>query len=153
VQKRDSSFQGADLLFGSIEPDYCAGWAVGLEPCASWESAWLELLELGLMDLPDSTELPGEQSVEDGVAYVIELQSQGKYRTYHYSNPNDQTWPEARRIEKIIDVVGRRIRCDQHRARLEQRGWNGRTLIGQLPSVNGDDASGLRELHSGACRE
>jgi len=131
VQKRGTSFHGVELLFGDIEPDFCVGWAVGIEPCASWEVVWSELLAHDLMDLPDSTQLSGERSLEDGAGFIVEIQTLGRYRTYHYSNPGHQTWPEARSIEEIIGVVRRRIRCDQHRTGSEQHTWNRSILVGQ----------------------
>jgi len=115
VQKRNSSFYGADLFFGAVEPDSCGGWAVGLVPCDSWESVWSELLSQGLMELPDSSELPDGHFLEDGIGLVVEIQAEGQYRTYHYDDPDYQTWTEARRVEKIIDVVRHRILCEQHR--------------------------------------
>ena len=57
---------------------------------------------LGILTLPDSSTLPNEVGVCDGIGYVVEINDGGRYRTYCYSNPQSQIWPEA---EKIIAII------------------------------------------------
>ncbi len=68
-----------------------------------WENEWKKIKELGILTLPDSSTLPNEVGVLDGVSYVVEFNDGSHYRTYMYGNPGFQKWPEAK---KAIDVVG-----------------------------------------------
>jgi hypothetical protein len=68
---------------------------------------WDDLTKAGIFELPDSSQLKGENSVRDGVSYVVEYRRGAEYRTYMYANPNSQSWPEARRMENIMYSVHR----------------------------------------------
>lgn len=68
-----------------------------------WENEWKKIKELGILTLPDSSTLPDEVGVLDGVSYVVEFNDGSHYRTYMYGNPGFQKWPEAK---KAIETVG-----------------------------------------------
>jgi hypothetical protein len=68
-----------------------------------WENEWKKIKELGILKLPDSSTLPDEVGVLDGVSYVVEFNDGSHYRTYMYGNPQFQKWPEAK---KAIEIVG-----------------------------------------------
>jgi hypothetical protein len=79
-------------------------------PKSSWEALWRRLTGLGILTLPDESSLPKSgagQSAEmtDGVSYVVEISTDGRYRTYMYGNPDHADWPEARRIVEIIGLL------------------------------------------------
>lgn len=72
-----------------------------VHPARPWPQVWDELCALGIFRLPDSSTLPQGASVRDGVGYVVEYQTGGRYRTYEYGNPGYQPWPEAESISRI----------------------------------------------------
>src|SRR5262245_4998535 len=73
-----------------------------VHPKTSWNALWKRVEALGILTLPDSSTLPGEQMVLDGISYVVEINDGKVYRTYYYGNPQYQVWPEA---ENIIEIV------------------------------------------------
>jgi hypothetical protein len=76
-----------------------------LIPKASWVAIWKRVEALGILTLPDASILPNEVFVLDGMSYVVEINDGKLYRTYHYGNPEHQTWPEARRIIEIWEAL------------------------------------------------
>lgn len=76
-----------------------------VEPRSEWHALWARLVALGLLTLPDSSQLPNPAPVTDGVSYVVEIGTQGHYRTYSYANPEHQKWPEAGRIIQIFKTL------------------------------------------------
>ncbi len=88
----------ADSVKGSIEVRQ-------VFPKSGWDRFWKKLSNLGVLKLPDSSTLPNEVLVLDGVAYVVEINQDGRYRTYAYCNPQDQKWPEAKKIMRIVDTL------------------------------------------------
>lgn len=74
-------------------------------PQSRWEGLWRRLVENGLLTLPDSSTFKDEQSVLDGVSYVVEINQDKTYRTYEYGNPRYQPWPEARAILALVDTL------------------------------------------------
>ena len=73
-------------------------------PKSGWERFWGQLIKLGVITLPDSSALPNEAMLTDGVSYVVEVNQDGHYRTYEYSNPQHQKWPEAKKIRQIAEL-------------------------------------------------
>ena len=76
-----------------------------IEPKSGWAKLWKALTDEGLLTLPDSSSLEGRAWVTDGIGYVVEFSSNGAYRTYLYSNPKYQKWPEAKQIIQIIKIL------------------------------------------------
>ncbi len=74
-------------------------------PKSGWDELWKKLVQLDLLTLPDSSTLRGEETVLDGVSYVVEINREGRYRTYQYGNPEYQKWPEAKKIIKIVEML------------------------------------------------
>lgn len=73
-------------------------------PKSGWDQFWNQLIKLGVLTLPDSSTLPDAAGVRDGVSYVVEINRDGHYRTYEYSNPQHQKWPEAKKIRQIVEL-------------------------------------------------
>lgn len=70
------------------------------------ERLFHRLTELDLLTLPDSSKLPDENvRVRDGTSYVVEIHQGETYRTYHYSNPDYQDWPEAEKMVRIGELL------------------------------------------------
>jgi len=76
-----------------------------LSPKPGWEKMWSQLVDAGLLTLPDSSQLKDEVRVEDGTSYVVEVKQGGVYRTYAYMNPDYQKWKEAKRMLRIADLL------------------------------------------------
>ena len=75
-------------------------------PKSGWAQHWVRLVRLGLLTLPDSSTLPRSESmVADGVSYVVEINKDGRYRTYMYGNPKHEKWPEAKRMIEIVEAL------------------------------------------------
>ena len=90
-----------------------------VQPRTDWGTLWQKVSRLGIFTLPDSSvveaaalaRLGGQgrldairREVADGVCYVVEI-NDGNYRTYEYSNPQSQEWPEAKKIIEVIKVL------------------------------------------------
>ena len=74
-------------------------------PKSGWEQFWSQLLDAGLLSLPDSSQLKDEVEVFDGTSYVVEVKKDGVYRTYAYMNPDYQKWAEAKQMLRIADIL------------------------------------------------
>lgn len=74
-------------------------------PKSGWEPFWQHLTNEGVLTLPDSSELKGEILAADGESFVVEVKRGNSYRTYRYSNPDLQQWPEAKSILGIVQTV------------------------------------------------
>ncbi len=70
-------------------------------PKSGWQNTWQKLVETGILDLPDSDDI----SYIDGMGYATEINQNGKYRTYIYSNPNLQKTEEAKQMMKIGEII------------------------------------------------
>lgn len=75
-----------------------------VSPKSGWDHFWNQLVTLDLLTLPDSSTLPNHAGVRDGVCYVVEINQEDRYRTYFYSNPQYQKWPEAEKIRQIAEL-------------------------------------------------
>lgn len=76
-----------------------------LTPKSGWNNFWRCLTDEGILTLPDASELKNEARINDGVSYVVEINMNKTYRTYHYSNPEYQKWEEAKHIIQIEDIL------------------------------------------------
>jgi hypothetical protein len=74
-------------------------------PKSGWEACWKRLVDQGLLTLPDSSELKDENRITDGYGYVVEINMNGTYRTYHYMSPAWQKWPESRQMMKLSNII------------------------------------------------
>lgn len=76
------------------------------EPESGWQNVWQKLLEAEILDLPDYSELPEyDMGYLHGIAYFVEINKDGKYRTYAYSNPQVQMLKEAEQMMKISEII------------------------------------------------
>jgi hypothetical protein len=92
-------------------------------PKSGWETFWERLTDEGVLTLPDSSQLKDAAITGDGESFVVEAYVNKSYRTYKYSNPHLQKWPEAVRMINIAKII------------LEEFNINRRLLAsGQVPS-------------------
>jgi hypothetical protein len=83
---------------------------LSVNPVDSWKQFWKELTKQSFYTLPDFDSLPGQKAtVLDGVGHVVEIQRQGNYRTYLYSNPDRQPkkWKELEQFLRIRSTLRR----------------------------------------------
>lgn len=74
-------------------------------PNSGWDELWNRLTREGILTLPDSSQLKNEVVVFDGEHFVVEIRANGTYRTYRYSNPEVQKWPEAKHMIRIVEII------------------------------------------------
>jgi len=68
-----------------------------------WTNLWERVEDLGILTLPDDSDLPSEGFyILGGISYVVEINDGESYRTYKYGNPQSRKWPEA---EKMIEII------------------------------------------------
>ena len=81
-----------------------------VSPKSGWPIVWRQLTDVGILTLTDSSALPRQEVVMlDGISYVVEINHGNAYRTYEYGNPQVQRWPEAKKIEKIVQTLQREL--------------------------------------------
>ncbi|NOT58826.1 MAG: hypothetical protein HOP19_01240 [Acidobacteria bacterium] len=71
------------------------------EPAGGWDKFWQQLVDEGILSLPDASQIDCEPSVLDGTSCVVELNLKGVYRTYKYGNPDYAECAEAKKMMKI----------------------------------------------------
>lgn len=74
-------------------------------PKSGWKSFWKQIVDEGVLTLPDSSELKNEKLIDDGTSFVVETNADGIYRTYHYNSPDYQEWQSARQMIKISNII------------------------------------------------
>lgn len=86
--------------------DYKLGMVNLSAPRSGWEKTWHKLEEMDILNLPDYSQLPGQEpSVIDGIGYFVEINMDGKYRTYAYGNPQLQKRQEAEQMMTIGKTI------------------------------------------------
>jgi len=78
---------------------------LALTPQTNWENLWKKVESLGILTLPDSSTLPNERIVPGSRGYIVEINDGVQYRTYHYSDPERQEWPEAGQFIQILKTL------------------------------------------------
>lgn len=107
-----------------------------------WENEWKKIKELGILTLPDSSNLPDEVGVLDGVSYVVEYSDGSHYRTYMYGNPSFQKWPEAKKVIEIIGALSLAMNghnAAKMRVKAEQQGGAGQPPTAPESEVEGGE--------------
>jgi hypothetical protein len=74
-------------------------------PKSGWDTCWQRLLDAGLLTLPDASQLGEEPIDPDVLSYVVEYNDGGKYRTYHYTNPEANDRKEAKQMIAIGKII------------------------------------------------
>lgn len=99
--------QWSDLLF---HPDGEKGAQLRIENhpllLGEGDRLWNKLAEEGILNLPDGYCLKDYYGVLDGVGFMVEINLNGAYRIYRYSNPEFQhELPEPKQMVKITCLV------------------------------------------------
>ena len=82
-------------------------------PKSGWENFWERLTSEGVLTLPDDSQLEDKVRATDGQSFVVEINTDKSYRTYRYSNPHLQKWPEARRMTNIANIIFQEFNIDR----------------------------------------
>ncbi|MDQ1422079.1 MAG: hypothetical protein QOJ52_4041 [Acidimicrobiaceae bacterium] len=107
--RRDGSQWSAQHVIDTVQKAGPAN-VRAASPKSGWATLWRDLTHLGLLTLPDSSALPREEEmILDGESYVVEISQNDSYRTYEYSNPQFQRWPEAKKIVQIVQTLHREL--------------------------------------------
>ena len=87
------------------------------EPISGWDATWKSLVDKGILDLPDATEIDcNDNGYTDGDSLIVEYKVNRTYRTYKYDNPSrtykyDNPRPkkprcsEAKQISEIYKII------------------------------------------------
>jgi hypothetical protein len=70
-------------------------------PKSGWNECWRKLMEIGVLSLPDASEINWSAGVLDGLSYVVEINYENTYRTYLYDNPS---YAECEQAKKMIEI-------------------------------------------------
>lgn len=76
-----------------------------ITPKADWPTLWKRLTDNGILTLPDSSRLPGDITLRDGVSYVVEINMNLTYRTYMVRSPEHAKTHEAAQMIEIVRIL------------------------------------------------
>ena len=74
-------------------------------PKSGWNTAWQRLIDAGMLSLADASEVNCGEAGVDGVAIVVETNTDRTYRTYMYPNPSLEKCNEAKQVLKIVEIL------------------------------------------------
>jgi len=80
-------------------------------PTSGWENFSKKLLGLQIITLPDSNDIPGYESGNDGNTYSVEIATPNQYRFYNYWTPSlfqDSLW-QAKNMVDIITLLDKEL--------------------------------------------
>jgi hypothetical protein len=75
------------------------------EPNLAGNCAGGGLKKRGTLTLPDASAIGCSARINDEMSYVVELNTNGTYRTYVYDNPNAAKCNEAKRMIGIGNII------------------------------------------------
>lgn len=70
-----------------------------------WAGTWARLEQDGISEIPDDPKGPTCLLVMDGVAYVVEIATEGFYRTFHVNNPEIQRSEDGDRFLRLLATL------------------------------------------------
>lgn len=79
-------------------------------PKSGWDSFWKNLLETGILTLPDSPRAHCHNEALDGIGYIVETNVDRKYRTYRYGNPQWMKCSEAKQMIELEKMIADEFR-------------------------------------------
>jgi hypothetical protein len=74
-------------------------------PRFGWDTTWQNLVEAGLLSIPDASQVGCNVGGLDGTVFVFEIYANGTYRNYMYDNPAFADCAEARQVLKLISII------------------------------------------------
>ena len=79
-------------------------------PKSGWDNLWKNLLEIGILTLPDSARAQCRTEALDGIGYIVETSVNRKYRTYRYGNPQLMKCSEAKQMIELEKTIADEFR-------------------------------------------
>ncbi len=78
-----------------------------VSPRSQWSTLISKLVDLDILNLPDSYSLPGSPGAgTDGISYSVEIGTNHKYRFYFPSNPfQNQHIVQVKKMAQIIEIL------------------------------------------------
>ena len=74
-------------------------------PKSAWEIFWKNLVDIGVLTLPDQPRPQCPAEALDGISYIVETNVDRKYRTYMYGNPQWMKCSEAKQMLKLEKTI------------------------------------------------
>lgn len=74
-------------------------------PKSGWDIFWKNLVDTGILTLPDSPRPQCPTEALDGISYIVETNVNRKYRTYMYSNPQWMKCSEAKQVLQLEKTI------------------------------------------------
>lgn len=75
------------------------------EPPLGWENFWGQLVENGILSLPDSYSIGCVAGMTDSICYVVEINSDHVYRTYMYADSDASECAEAKKMLQLVHAI------------------------------------------------
>jgi hypothetical protein len=75
------------------------------EPPLGWDNFWGQLVEDGILSLPDSYSIGCVAGMTDSICYVVEINSDHVYRTYMYADSDASKCAEAKKMLQIAQAI------------------------------------------------
>ena len=82
-------------------------------PKSGWEAAWQQLVNAGVLTLPDGTDLP----YPDAQGYEVQVKSGTSYRSYRYVAPEYSDLPDAKHMLEIGNIISNEFGLPRFKAR------------------------------------
>ncbi|MCM3874419.1 MAG: hypothetical protein ND895_27325 [Pyrinomonadaceae bacterium] len=82
-------------------------------PKSGWESCWQQLVDAGVLNIPDGT----DPSDPDAQGYVVQIRNAASYRSYHYVSPEYSELPAAKNVLEIGDIISNEFGLQRFKAR------------------------------------
>jgi len=74
-------------------------------PKSGWTATWKRLVDVGILSLPDASEVNCGEGGLDGIGVVVETNADRTYRTFMYPNPMLEKCSQATQIEKMLEIL------------------------------------------------
>jgi hypothetical protein len=74
-------------------------------PKSGWEAMWRRLTNEGIVTLVDASDVGCDENDPDATSYVVEINANQKYRTYHYTEPEYSECDEAKQMVRINKIL------------------------------------------------
>jgi hypothetical protein len=74
-------------------------------PRSGWDLAWKNLVNAGILTLPDSPRPQCPTEALDGIGYIVETNVNRKYRTFRYDNPQLMKCAEAKQMLQLQETI------------------------------------------------
>jgi len=102
AESPDSHYQPKKVSRNTLKP-----------PKSGWEICWQQLVNAGVLTLPDGTDPPDP----DAQGYEVQVRNGASYRSYHYVSPEYSELPAAKNMLEIGDIISNEFGLQRFKAR------------------------------------